>query len=395
MLESFPLTARLLSRDRIRNHAVLLIIATSIVLGWVSWMLFAHIGVYATSDQARVEVAQEVFHVEAPTSGMVGKTYMKEGDQVSAGSVLVDLQADPQQLQIQAEQDKQQTLNSQLDDMRHEADAQERSLVAERAASRSSVQQASAAVAEAQDTAELAQETFNKEEELYQNGLVSELQVHTTENDLKKKKVELQSARAALSRAQREAVISGGTQQAQIDELNANIAKLEGDIASSQNSTQQLQNQLGWHHIVAPGPGRLDEVANLKPGTYVHQGDQLATVVPNGKLRVVADFEPSVAIGRIQPGQIGRLRLTGYPWEQYGSIRARVTNVGTEVQNGRVRVELVPVGDPNVPLQHGLPGSLEIQVGRVTPAAFLLKTTGVDYRKIAANESSASRAAMQ
>src|ERR1700735_3720809 len=328
MLESFPLTARLLARDRIRNHAVLLIIATLIVLGWVAWMLFAHIGVYATSDQARVEVAQEVFHVEAPTSGMVGKTYMKEGDHVNAGSVLVDLQADPQQLQIQAEQDKQQTLNSQLEDMRHEADAQERSLIAEKAASRLSVQQASAAVAEAQDTAELAQETFNKEEELYQNGLVSELQVHTSENDLKKKKVELESARVALSRAQHEAVISGGTQQAQIDELNANIAKLQGDIASSQNNAQQIQNQLGWHHILAPGPGRLDEVANLKPGTYVHQGDQLATVVPNGKLRVVADFEPSVAIGRIQPGQMGRLRLTGFPWEQYGSMRPRVTNAG-------------------------------------------------------------------
>ena len=49
-----------------------------------------------------------------------------------------------------------------------------------------------------------------------------------------------------------------------------------------------------------------------------------------------------------------------------------------ERADGRVRVELSvePASVPHVPLQHGLPGTLEIQVERATPAALVLRYAG-------------------
>jgi membrane fusion protein (multidrug efflux system) len=72
------------------------------------------------------------------------------------------------------------------------------------------------------------------------------------------------------------------------------------------------------------------------------------------------------------------MRLDGFPWAQYGSIPATVSRVAGEVRDGQVRVELgiTPTAAFRVPLQHGLPGSVEIEVERLTPAALLLRTAG-------------------
>lgn len=63
---------------------------------------------------------------------------------------------------------------------------------------------------------------------------------------------------------------------------------------------------------------------------------------------------------------------------QYGPVPATVARVASEVRDGRVRVEMTvdPSRNPRVPLQHGLPGSVEVLVERVTPAALILRTAG-------------------
>ena len=124
--------------------------------------------------------------------------------------------------------------------------------------------------------------------------------------------------------------------------------------------------------------GRLGEVAELRIGSVVREGDRLAVVVPRGDLQVVADFLPPSALGRIRPGQPARLRLEGFPWAQYGSLAATVSRVASEVRNGGVRVELSvdPDGAAPIPLQHGLPGAVEVQVERVAPVTLVLRTAG-------------------
>ena len=84
---------------------------------------------------------------------------------------------------------------------------------------------------------------------------------------------------------------------------------------------------------------------------------------------------PAAAVGRIRPGQAARLRLEGFPWTQYGLLRATVSAVGNEADAGLVRVELAIEADPDspIPVQHGLPGSVEIAVEKVSPAILVLR----------------------
>ena len=37
---------------------------------------------------------------------------------------------------------------------------------------------------------------------------------------------------------------------------------------------------------------------------------------------------PEAALGRVRPGQSARMRLSGFPWTQWGTVPATVTRVG-------------------------------------------------------------------
>jgi multidrug resistance efflux pump len=140
----------------------------------------------------------------------------------------------------------------------------------------------------------------------------------------------------------------------------------------------RLEDEVDRRLIRAPVSGSLGEVANLRVGSVVRDGEKLATVVPEGKLRIVASFQPPDALGRIRPGQYARMRLEGFPWTQFGSVAGTVTSVASEVRDGRIRVELAV--NPNlvsrIPMQHGLPGTVEVQVEKISPATLVLRMVG-------------------
>ena len=109
------------------------------------------------------------------------------------------------------------------------------------------------------------------------------------------------------------------------------------------------------------------------------EGDKLSAVVPPGALKVIAYFLPSTALGRIQPGQPAYLRLEGFPWTQYGTVTARVTHVASELRDKLLRVELTvdAIATSPIPFQHGLPGTIEVEVDHVSPATLVLRTAGL------------------
>jgi len=115
--------------------------------------------------------------------------------------------------------------------------------------------------------------------------------------------------------------------------------------------------------------------------------------LPPGGIRVVAEFSPPAAFGRIRPGQAAQLRLHGFPWAQYGSVKARVATVAGEIRNGTVRVEMNVESAPSlpVPMQHGLPGTAEVRVEEISPAELLLRASGQLLTSIRSPYGAASR----
>ncbi len=124
--------------------------------------------------------------------------------------------------------------------------------------------------------------------------------------------------------------------------------------------------------------GRLGNIASLQVGDVVKAGDVLATVVPDEDVHIVAEFAPADAVGRILPGQPARVRLNGFSWLEFGMLEAQVRHVASEPRDGTIRVELL-IGArrlARVPVQHGLPGSVDVRIDRATPWSLLLRSVG-------------------
>ena len=180
------------------------------------------------------------------------------------------------------------------------------------------------------------------------------------------------------ARLERERRRSESERRTTIARLRGESDRLEGARATALQTIERLRFEVSRRLIVAPVAGRLGEVSTLRVGGFISEGEALGAVVPSGSLRIVAQFLPRAALGRIQPGQPAWMHLDGFPWTQYGALRATVERVGNEVRDGRVRVELLvdASGAVAVPLQHGLPGSVEVQTETVTVAALALRTAG-------------------
>jgi len=197
-------------------------------------------------------------------------------------------------------------------------------------------------------------------------------------SEAQRRRAAVESLRLAVQRLERTHLTEEQDRRVGLERLRSGQTRLRSQMATTTSVTRRLENEIERRRIRAPMDGRLGEVAELRIGAFVAEGQRLGAIIPAGRLRVVAEFEPSSALGRIRPGQQARLRLVGFPWTEYGSIATTVDNVASEVRAGTVRVELTmqPDAASAVPFQHGMPGAVEIEVERLSPAALVLRVGG-------------------
>ena len=379
MSTAFSRTIRSLEGDRFGiSHAALGVVAL-LLAGWSAWFFGAELAVYAVSDHARLEVDRESHPVEARVSGQVVATGLELGRFVRKGDVLVELDAYPIRLLLRERRSESDGLAKQIAALEREIAAQGQALSEAHQAEGSALLEAQAQHDEARAAATLAKDEASQVERLYQQELVSMRQRERAVAEAEQKQAAAHAFERSLKRLELDRRFGQSEKRAHIAELQRDAAELSARLASAEAIIERLAYELESHQVKAPVSGELGEIVPLAVGTVVHAGDPLASVIPPGEIKIVAELSPRQALGRVQLGKPARMRLEGFPWVEYGAVSARVSRVATEAQNGGIRVELGidPNGPPfPVTLQHGLPGTIEIEVERATPAALVLRAAG-------------------
>lgn len=221
-------------------------------------------------------------------------------------------------------------------------------------------EQAYAQYREGEALAEFAEQEAERLARLQAQGLISERDFLQGKTEAQRRRAAAQSLQLSVRRLEPEQKTRERDRETRLNRVQSEIVPLEKQLATAAASINRIKYDIERRSIRAPIAGKL------------------GAVVPHGKLRIVAEYTPPAALGRIQPGQPARLRLHGFPWTQYGSVRGTVVDVVSEICDGRVRVELKVDSDPTsaIPLQHGLPGSVEVEVERISPATLVLRTAG-------------------
>lgn len=395
MSVSFARTTRSLAVDSSRYVLVALGVAGVGLLCWLLWFCFGSVTVYEVSRQARLEVGSAPRDVTPVQAGRLVETRLVIGKSVRAGDLLVALDSASQQLRLADAEARLRNLPLRAASLRREigslrtamVDGQQ-SAVAELAAARARLSEASAA-------SEFAREAERRQRADSLSGGSPQVEALRAASEARKAAASRAALSADVTKLGLDARTRGAESEAQIESLSRTALAIDAEIAATRELIAQLRIEIENRMVRAPIDGVIGELLPLRPGAVVASGQKLATIVPSGRLLIVAEFDPATAIGRLRPNQRAKLRLDGFPWAQFGSVDARVLRVAGEMRDRSVRVELSTAAEATrgLALRHGMTGTVEVSVEDMSPATLLLRTVGQSFAPPAKAAPQAGRSA--
>jgi len=351
--------------------------AMVVLVAWGAWFAVARLAVYATSESARLEVTRATHPVDAPVAGRVVSVHLELDALVHEGDVLVELDDRVESLALAEAKAKALGLGPQLAATRAQIEAEERAMGDLTGQGRAADREQAARLREARAATALAREEATRVDRLRAAGAVSDIEALRARSSAERAAASESALASSVLKLQRQYSTDGDDRLTRVASLERDASRLEADLLALEASIASLSHEIDRRRVVAPATGRIGEIGSVRAGSVLKEGDRIATLVSTGDLRVVAQLLPADALGRVRPGQPARVRFDGFPWTEYGEVLATVTDVAREVRDGRARVELAIVrASPRIPLEHGLPGTVQIEIDRATPAQLVLRAAG-------------------
>jgi len=380
MTVSFSRTVRSLHSESPRS-AMVGIVAASVVFGlWGWWFVAADIPVYEVTSDAWVEAVDAAHRAEASVAGRVVDVNLEIGRWVEKGDPLVVLSDLQTSRQLSKEIERREGAGRRLRVLDSIRTITEEGAVAAQLEDRKELDRARAdhRVALADRRLAVAQE--ERVRRLHQEGLVSDADLERVAARLAQTKAAVESWEAEIVHLDSKIRRNRSERSKALAEIDSRVVALEVEKGIASHGSAELASEVEERTIKAPISGWLGRVAELRPGSVVAAGDLVAVVIPDGDLKVSARFRAGPSLGRIRAGQNARLRLRAFPWMRFGQVDAEVLRVGRESLDGFIRVDcrLEPGHYNGVVLQHGMQGTLVVEVERMSPLELVLTVAGKD-----------------
>ena len=375
-MSAFRRTLRALNEGGFSRWSGTVIFTVALLCAWSLWFVFARISVYETSQSARVELDGTVYPIDTPVTGRVVASNLALGRRVNAGDVLVEIDAAPLVLEQRELETKRSSLANEIEALQRELSVERAAATQAATATKDAVGEATARWNESRAAAVLAAEEVRRAVQLHESGLISDFDLMRLRAEAEKREAAAGALRLSIARQEADDVLKQKERLARCQALERDLASLDGQRRSILVSIERADEAIDRRRVRAAFAGVLADVSTLRPGAVLREGDRIGTLVTRGELRVVASFAAN-AVGRLRTGQRGYLRLAGYPWQQYGVLPVVVEHVATELRESQIRVEMRLGRAPSgIPLQHALPGSVEVEVERIAPAELVLRSAG-------------------
>ena len=365
-------------QERSRRSLVLVAMLGAVLIAVGLWGMRARVPIYAVSEVARLQARDAVHPVDLLIAGRVTAVHLPIGGRVRRGDVLVELDATDAGLRLDDARAAERGLAAQIVALDAELAAREDALASTGQLGRDSVSEAEAARVETAAQAGYATRERDRAARMLAAGVVAASEADRADASMVQSNAQVRARDRRLSVLRTETQRDLADRRAANESLRRSLAAFQAQRASAQVQIQRLEIEVARHIVRAPVDGLLGQIRAPQVGAVVAPGQTVAVVTPQTAIELVADFAPAAAIGRIRPGQPARMRVTGFPWTQYGMLAATVTAVSSEVVDGRIRIELAIADDPAsaIPRRHGLIGDVEIELEQVSPAVLLARAAG-------------------
>ena len=155
------------------------------------------------------------------------------------------------------------------------------------------------------------------------------------------------------------------------ENLRNQVRELESGLRATDMRLRMAENQISLTSVTMPVAGLVAEMKVSAPGELLTAGQLVATIVPDGVPLIVEAAVPNSDIGFVRAGIEGRIKVDAYPFQQFGTLPARVRTVlpglGRD-NNFTVQLELLqsalPALEGDLPLFPGLTVEAELLTAR-------------------------------
>ncbi len=128
-----------------------------------------------------------------------------------------------------------------------------------------------------------------------------------------------------------------------INELNfPNLApqirqykKIQNDIDSAHKEVEQLDEAIENSTIRTPVAGTIFNLDVENVGQSVRNGARIAQIIPKNVPMVVKANVPVDALGQVEVGQAVQLRVSAYPYPDYGTLKGKVSAIAPDAMNAQ------------------------------------------------------------
>jgi multidrug resistance efflux pump len=383
MASSFERTFAALHETRSWRAAILVSVGLVILAMWLVWGGFSDVAVYRSSTSARLETDPPPSRVASTLAGRIDTVGLQTGKHVDEKQVLLQLDTTQVRIAVDKARARVTALTPQIASLAREVALQGDEVVQRGAAEQGAEAEVLARMRGAQAELAAAEHELALETEAV-NAKVSPVVVRD------RAETTVQQKRAAYEAIQHEsqALVSshrgaGDSRRSLKEQLERQYAELSNDLAAAKSQLAQSEVDLDHLTIRAPVSGDLGEVMQLRPGAVVHEGEVIATIVPDDrKLHVIAAYRAN-ALGLLKVGQHAVVRLDGFPWTHYGTVDATVTSVGSELRDNAIRVELdlsPETANDRIKRANGMTGNVDVEISRASPFGLFLRMIGQGSR---------------
>jgi hemolysin D len=229
------------------------------------------------------------------------------------------------------------------------------------------------------------QARLNRAAKLRSAGLLSEDEMTTRTEDVRRLERDVRSIIVAGERLREEHASFQADQRRRRAELISRIRSAE--------ARRSVANVTGEELVIHAPIAGMSEGFVRRTGDYVQKGEVLGRIVPSKARLEAVSFVAEKDAAFIRPGAEALLELDQYPYLEFGGVHARVVRIGhdlaapAEVVNvlgagARLPYETYPItlqvirSDPRIRLRPGMALNARFIVRRVRPVTLLLDAAG-------------------
>ncbi|MCK7503402.1 MAG: efflux RND transporter periplasmic adaptor subunit [Desulfobacterales bacterium] len=292
-----------------------------------------------------IEATQANLSFQVP--GRVAQVNVQEGQSVTKDQIIAELdraEFESRYAQAKANLDRAQKTKQQLETV---LDISRKTLPSE-------VARATANVKSVKDTLKDAEKNYQRFEDLFRKGVITEKERDTMKLTYDVAKSRLAESESVLKLAQGNLT--------RIDAAKQDIEVATAQINSISASLNQASIQLAYTQLKSPIDGIITS-RNIEPGETVNSGREVITVSDLSRVDLKI-FVDETEIGKVKPGQKVDVKVDTFPGKTYTGTVSFISPEGEFtpkiIQTKKERVKLVylvkvSIANPNFELKSGMP----------------------------------------